>query len=967
MKLFAERRLRSIAAVGVVGVALGATPAIALGMMQNGSGQTQSNQARGEAALAEARAHAEAGRWRQAADAYSTALNLLPGNSEAQAGLARAMTMLDQGSSLQDVEAERERQARRAVVEFDDSYARSKSLLDRGDFNAAEREMLTATVRLGRARTFLREADFTAMDQRAQRLLAEIEEARIVARLAEEERARRSAQEAQRTAQMEAARARQTMINESLLRVRQLQQELKYAEALQVIDEILFIDEHNAAALTLRDVISTSQLYRDYATIQANKARTLGQLSVDNQASMVGPSRNLTGPGLRSANAISQYPEDWPQITLRRAFDGGFRESPADRAVQLALDQTTMLVDFSNNTLGEIIRYIAQVTGVNIYVNWQALNMEGIERDDTLEQPLQLGEVPVSTAMRWILEQFSGDSMDPIQYAVHDGTLVIATESALRRRTVTVVYDIRDLLYEVPYFDNAPAFNLGQALQQGGGGGQGGGRGGGGGGGGGGIGGGGAGGGGGGGGGGAGGGGLPFGDPREERPRRTRQEMIDQIVNIIQESVDPERGWRDLGGEAGTLQELNGNLIITQTPGNHRAIEGLLAMLREVRALQINVETRVLQVATNWFERIGIDLDLYFNTNNAMFRQARAVDPNFQLGDFFGADGLLKNPVYFGSPDQVADPAQLPNTVPTGSYIGLPGTQVPDGFQNVQYGVGPVGAPIRNRRGFAPIGLSQNSIGLASALAQLGEFGSLAMTTGPAAAVGIQFLDDIQVDLLIEATQADRRSIVLQAPRLTFFNGERAWIAVATATTFVSTLEPVAVGGGGIGGGGGIAFRPIVDRVFEGFVLDVEGVISADRRYVNLTVVFDSSELVRLKPAFAIGTGIGTSNSREVGEEGDFQLPVLRGQNIRTAASVPDKGTILLGGARNVSEIEIETGVPVLSKIPFINRFFTNRITSKDESSLLIMIRPEIIIQQENEDMLFPGLADSVGGVGSFR
>ena len=82
--------------------------------------------------------------------------------------------------------------------------------------------------------------------------------------------------------------------------------------------------------------------------------------------------------------------------------------------------------------------------------------------------------------------------------------------------------------------------------------------------------------------------------------------------------------------------------------------------------------------------------------------------------------------------------------------------------------------------------------------------------------------------------------------------------------------------------------------------------------------------------------------------------------------SVPDKGTVLLGGQRLVDEVEVETGVPVLSKIPFVNRFFTNRVTSKSEETLLILIRPEIIIPQENEDLLFPGLSSTLGGGGGY-
>ncbi len=52
--------------------------------------------------------------------------------------------------------------------------------------------------------------------------------------------------------------------------------------------------------------------------------------------------------------------------------------------------------------------------------------------------------------------------------------------------------------------------------------------------------------------------------------------------------------------------------------------------------------------------------------------------------------------------------------------------------------------------------------------------------------------------------------------------------------------------------------------------------------------------------------------------------------------------------------------MPILSKIPYVNRFFTNRITSTEEKTLLILLRPEIIIQTENEDILFPGLSDDM-------
>jgi general secretion pathway protein D len=245
----------------------------------------------------------------------------------------------------------------------------------------------------------------------------------------------------------------------------------------------------------------------------------------------------------------------------------------------------------------------------------------------------------------------------------------------------------------------------------------------------------------------------------------------------------------------------------------------------------------------------------------------------------------------------------------------------------------------------------------------VGSFASVALAN-PAIAVGIQFLDDVQVDLLIEATQADKRSVVLTAPRLTFFNGQRSWIAVTTQTTYVSSLTAVTGDASG-------AFQPNISVLQDGFVLDVEGVISSDRRYVTMTVIFDFAEFLGFRQSSAAdfggaAGGGGTGGGNAANFTGSVELPVLRGSRIRTTVSVPDKGSVLLGGSRIVNEIEVEAGVPILSKIPFVNRFFTNRISSKTELTLLVLIRPEIIIQQENEDLLFPGLGDSLGAGASY-
>ena len=49
------------------------------------------------------------------------------------------------------------------------------------------------------------------------------------------------------------------------------------------------------------------------------------------------------------------------------------------------------------------------------------------------------------------------------------------------------------------------------------------------------------------------------------------------------------------------------------------------------------------------------------------------------------------------------------------------------------------------------------------------------------------------------------------------------------------------------------------------------------------------------------------------------------------------------------AEVEKEIGIPIISKIPILGRFFTNRSKVKDQRVLLILVTPTIILQDEAE------------------
>ena len=101
------------------------------------------------------------------------------------------------------------------------------------------------------------------------------------------------------------------------------------------------------------------------------------------------------------------------------------------------------------------------------------------------------------------------------------------------------------------------------------------------------------------------------------------------------------------------------------------------------------------------------------------------------------------------------------------------------------------------------------------------------------------------------------------------------------------------------------------------------------------------------------GGGIGAGAALPV----FLQLPTLSSQRVQTSVSVPDGGTLLIGGQKLATESEVEAGVPVLSKIPLFKRLYSSRSMIKDEQTLLILVKPKILIQSEQEELAFPSFS----------
>ena len=129
-----------------------------------------------------------------------------------------------------------------------------------------------------------------------------------------------------------------------------------------------------------------------------------------------------------------------------------------------------------------------------------------------------------------------------------------------------------------------------------------------------------------------------------------------------------------------------------------------------------------------------------------------------------------------------------------------------------------------------------------------GGFQSLANNGG--LTLGLAFLNDIQVFMFLEASQGDRRTNVMQAPKLTLFNGQTSTIQIQDFQFFVTNVQVAQVGGQ-------VVFIPNNTPVPLGVNLAVQAVVSADRRFVRLNIAPTMTNLASATvPLFPITTFI---------------------------------------------------------------------------------------------------------------
>jgi len=375
-----------------------------------------------------------------------------------------------------------------------------------------------------------------------------------------------------------------------------------------------------------------------------------------------------------------------------------------------------------------------------------------------------------------------------------------------------------------------------------------------------------------------------------------------ELITLIQSTISPDQ-W-DIAGGSATMREFRQNLslVVTAPQETHEAIANLLKSLRALQNLQVTIEVRFIQLSDTFFERIGLDFD--FNIRDKLNRTNSP--PRSQ-----------------GSP-----------SVAVGLSSGV-GSTAPVFTSDLDFN-------IRNNFGVTP----------AFGAPDAGDAGTQ---------VGLAILSDLELFFFLQAVQGNARTNVLNAPKVTMFDGQTASINDTAQRPFVISFEPVV-------GDFAVAQRPIIVVLNEGTQMNVQSVVSQDKRFVRMTLVPQFTRIESADRQFtfqgrrssATGTSILNPNSTQnvqnsnadVIEGTTVQQPTLGTTSVQTTVSVPDGGTILLGGIKRLREGRTERGTPILSKIPYLSRLFKNNAIGRETNTLMMTVTPRIIIPEEEEEAL---------------
>jgi hypothetical protein len=207
----------------------------------------------------------------------------------------------------------------------------------------------------------------------------------------------------------------------------------------------------------------------------------------------------------------------------------------------------------------------------------------------------------------------------------------------------------------------------------------------------------------------------------------------------------------------------------------------------------------------------------------------------------------------------------------------------------------------------------------------------------------IVFLNKHQMRLFMAALQNDVRSNVMQAPKMTMFDGQ--------STTFQALDEQYITKGATIvPTDRGLAFSPRVEIVSLGVQLSLRPKISADRRFVRVDLDTQSTTLDENESSrFSIKVWNKSANGKVPTITEIIQPRVVK-MGIKRTLTIPVGKSAVLPAGMRICQVRETIGPEYLKEIPLLRELFCTTESHPEVEHLLVLVTPYIVVPPEKED-----------------
>ncbi|MHC4162910.1 MAG: hypothetical protein ACYTDU_03565 [Planctomycetota bacterium] len=379
-----------------------------------------------------------------------------------------------------------------------------------------------------------------------------------------------------------------------------------------------------------------------------------------------------------------------------------------------------------------------------------------------------------------------------------------------------------------------------------------------------------------------------FGGQAEEAPQPYG--TIEELMELVRSSVSPGT-WE----EGGNINNQGKNLIIHAPPAVQNQVAEFLDDLRAFAGIVITVESRFLEVSDRFLRDVGVD-----------FRG---------LGGTNGGPLAVLDDITSGFDDNAS--AALDNSGP-GLSAGGSAVAPSSGFFFNDGSDGDFRGRTEN--------IFTNPLGRVLTALGGGVF-------------QITYLDDFALSAVIRATEKSANIRELTAPRLTVYNTQRANITVVNQISFVQDFDVEVAQTSFIA-------DPVIGVIQDGLSLDVRPTVSNDRQYITMELRPTIVDLKTPIETFTtlLGAAIAFISSQN---PVTIQLPQLDMKVAESTVRIPDRGSILMGGLKDIDIEDKKSTTPILGNLPILGFLFKRQGKSEEVEHLMLIVTATITDLQE--------------------